>query len=115
MSNVTGFEDMSEPPGEDHVEDPDTQYEKAFTQKKRMQELLENPAFILFTELLQKQVDYRVTQLLLMPDGMDDMVRRTYSSGEVAGIKIALAFPKILIETATETMAIINYNRKELE
>lgn len=73
---------------------------EAYKNKEMMQDLLAFPAFIYVCELLQKQIDARIHEILGMPSSRDDEVKRTYSSGEIAGIKIALNFPKLLLEGA---------------
>ena len=102
------FEDEGEGelmyPNEDREEKKEKQYSDAFIQKRKMADLLEYTPFLLFKELLEKQIEYRLRELLVMPTGSDDVIRRTYSCGEVAGMKIALAFPSVLIDGAQATI-----------
>jgi len=104
MSNTEGFEDMSPPKGEDAIEGNEVQYEKALSQKKKMEELQEISSFIFFKELLEKQIEYRIRKMLIMPEGTDDVVKRTYSCGEIAGMKMALDYPGVLISLAEDVM-----------
>ena len=92
---------------EERVDSAEKQYSDAVSQKRKMTELLEDENFKFFISLLQAQTDKRIHEMLVMPTGMDDAVRRIYSNGEVAGLKIAINFPQILIDGSQGTIDMI--------
>lgn len=91
---------------EERVDSAEKQYSDAVSLKRSMNNLLENEDFKTMTKILNSQIEQRIHEMLVMPDGMDGMVKRTYSSGEIAGMKIALNLPQILIEGAQSTIDI---------
>lgn len=86
--------------------------EKSINQKALMKELLENPGFKLFRELLARQIDFRIEELTRSRPGIDGAIQNTHSIGEIAGIKLAVAFADTLIEEATDAIQI---NRRLIE
>ena len=86
--------------------------EKAVNQKALMKELLEHPGFKLFQKLLAAQIDYRIEELTRSRPGLDGAVQNTHSIGEIAGIKLAVAFADTLIEEASDS---IRVNQKMIE
>lgn len=98
---------------EARIESDDKQRSDAWTQKKLMQALVEFKSFLVLSELLEKQMEARIHEMLVMPQGHDDMVRRTYSAGEIAGIKIALNLPRLLIDGAQATLDLLNAKEKD--
>lgn len=86
---------------------------EARNQKEMMLNLVNFAPYKYVVELLQKQIDARIHEILGMPMSRDDEVKRTYSSGEIAGIKIAMEFPKILLEGAIETIELEKRNENE--
>jgi hypothetical protein len=87
----------------------------AYKQKEMMQKLISSEEYQYMKGVLEKQVDYRIRELLVMPQSEGDVVRKTYSSGEIAGIKLALDFPEALLEGATETINMMKRNEEEFE
>lgn len=69
-------------------------------QKSSMVRLLENRDFQMYVVELQKQIDQRLNELLTQPKGADDLVQKTYNTGEMAGLKLAVDLPKVLVEYA---------------
>lgn len=86
------------------------EFSEAISQKRKMNDLLENENFKFFSKILNSQIEQRIHNMLVMPEGMDDAVKRIYSSGEIAGMKIALNLPQILIETSQGTIDMIKTN-----
>lgn len=86
--------------------------EKSINQKALMKELLENPGFKLFRELLARQIDFRIEELTRSRPGIDGAIQNTHSIGEIAGIKLAVAFADTLVEEATDAIQI---NRRMIE
>jgi hypothetical protein len=80
--------------------------EKSINQKALMKDLLENPGFKLFQELLARQIDFRIEELTRSRPGIDGVIQNTHSIGEIAGIKLAVAFADTLIEEATDAIQI---------
>lgn len=80
------------------------QLEDAVQLKRSMKELLENKAFKVMQEKLDEQVELRIRSMLVMPEGADDVVKRTYSCGEIAGMKIARDFAQIQLDGAQGTI-----------
>lgn len=70
---------------------------EARLQKAAMVRLLEDRNFKMYVEHLQKQIDRRLIQVLQMPLSADDIIQKTYCMGEMAGMKIALDLPQVLI------------------
>lgn len=81
------------------IDSPEKQFSEAISQKRKMTELLENENFKFFAKLLETQIEMRIHSMLIIPNGMDELIQRNYSSGEIAGLKIALNFPQVMIET----------------
>src|SRR5882672_2583806 len=86
---------------------PEKQFSEAVSQKRQMLELIEHDSFKVLVKLLDAQIEMRIHTMLVMPNGMDDAVRRIYASGEIAGLKIALNFPQLVIEGAQGTIDLI--------
>lgn len=72
-------------------------YAQATKQKSQMVRLLDSPDWKAYAKLLQVQIDRRLVELLSMPKSGDDIVAKTYTMGELAGIKLALDYPQVLI------------------
>ena len=70
--------------------------------KDAMEVLLKTPSFQFFQKLLQEQYDLRMTQVLQMPESADDIIKRTYVSGEVATFRVVINMPELLLEGAKE-------------
>lgn len=76
----------------------------AHEQKRKMKDLLDYSSFQFYVAELEEQIDKRLNEVLVMPRGADDVIQRTYMSGEIAGIKLALNLPQVLIEYAQESI-----------
>lgn len=77
---------------------------EARLQKSAMVRLLDTTEWKTYSSGLQEQIDRRVVELLTMPMGADDVIKKTYTTGELAGIKLALAYPQVLIEYAQSSI-----------
>ena len=92
------------------------QLSEAISQKRQMTELLEDKNFKTYVAILQAQIDGRIHQMLVMPEGMDDAVKRIYAAGEIAGFKVALNLPQLMIDGAQGTIDILKpFINKESE
>lgn len=113
MSNVTGWEDESGPQGEDAVFTEERQLEDALVQRTKMRRLMEEESFLLLREMVENQITRRVrSEIMPMPMGTDDVVKRTYSAGEIAGMQMVLDMPQMLYDSAQGTIDLINRNRE---
>ena len=86
----------------------DTQLSKAHSSKRMLEELIEDKNFKHLLELVEAQIKAREHEILVMPGGLDDVIKRIYSSGEVAGMKIVINLPEILIGTLKENIELLN-------
>lgn len=77
---------------------------EARLQKTAMVRLLDTPEWKTYAGELQKQTNRRLVELLAMPLGADDVIKKTYTTGELAGIKLALEYPQVLIEYAQSSI-----------
>lgn len=83
---------------DEQEESLDTQLSNALSEKKKLEELSENENFKVFKKLIEAQIEMRVHQSLMMPNGLDDVVKRIYSSGEIAGMKVAINLPRVIVD-----------------
>ena len=86
--------------------------------KAMMNNMLENSYFQHYAEELKKQYEERLPQLFQMPVSADDVVARTYVAGELAGLKIAIDLPAVLIDFAQASIdqaALYEEHDKEAE
>lgn len=79
-------------------------FSNAIERKRLFKELKENPGFALFCKELETQLKRRFSDLVGFPQNLDKIVQNTYTSGEIAGIKLALEFVDSLIEFAQATI-----------
>lgn len=86
------------------IEDLDDSIRKdlreAVSRKEKMEILLASSEYRAMVKLLEQQVALLTRQVLEMPTSQDDLVKKAYSSGQIAGLKIAIDFPSITIEDA---------------
>src|SRR5688572_32298715 len=101
-----------EPYDEELTEAARIENEKAFNeaveQKRMMLELKENPSFQKLMEKLKTQLERRYSALVGFPSNIDKIVQNTYTSGEIAGIKLALEMADTLI---TYSQAVIDMEK----
>ena len=111
MSNITGWESEDETDSEDAIVPEEKQLQEALIQKGKMKKLLDDPSFLLLREMVENQITRRVrSEIMPMPMGADDVVKRTYSSGEIAGMQMVLDLPQMLFDSAQSTIDLINRN-----
>lgn len=79
-------------------ENLDAQLSEALSQKKKLEDLSENENFKVFKKLIEAQIEMRTHQAFIMPNGLDDVVKRIYSSGEIAGMKVAINLPQVIVD-----------------
>lgn len=100
---------------DEQEESLDEQLSKALLEKRKFEELLENEDFKYFKNLVEKQVEMRVHQSLIMPNGVDDVVKRIYASGEIAGLKIAINFPQVMMDGMNGSVKFIKAQMEQKE
>lgn len=81
---------------------------EATRQRALMGSLIDDPSFVYFKEQMQAQIDNRLRELLMIPRSVDDMIQKAYNMGEMAGIKLAIDFPEVLVEYAKSSLESIN-------
>lgn len=86
----------------------------ALQHKEMMLNLLSFKPFVETCKLLQIQIDKRMHEILTMPMTQDDLVKKTYASGEIAGLKIAINFPQTLLDGAISEIE-FEKKREEME
>lgn len=99
----------------EEIDSYEKQYAEAVSQKQLMSGLVEHSAFKFFVKAVEAQIDKRLHLLLVPPSGADDVVQKTYSAGEIAGMKVAINLPQIMIETAQGTIDMIKVNNERKE
>lgn len=67
-----------------------------------MQFLKDHRYFRVFMAYLKEQQDLRMLQLLQMPMSADDVIQRTYISGELATFEVVRALPETLYQTSKQ-------------
>lgn len=85
-------------------EDPRVQLNEARSAIEKMKRLLSNNDYRYVQAVIQNQIDARMHRILVRPEGVDDVQRKVYDSGELAGLKIASNFAQILLEGAQGTV-----------
>lgn len=93
----------------------DSQLSEALSQKKKLEALGENEEFKYFKKLIETQIEMRVHQSLMMPNGLDDVVKRIYSSGEIAGMKVAINLPKVIVDGLNGSIKFIKAQMEQKE
>ena len=88
---------------------PDKESIKVSTQeaielKSVLLSLQEHNGYVRFQEALRKQISARLTENVQMPKGLDGVTQILYVNGEIAGLKLALDFVNILIDSCSETI-----------
>lgn len=78
--------------------------EHAHERIRELSSLKEQEGYKYMRMKLKEQLAYRFAEHFQMPAGMDNAVRNLYTSGEIAGIKLALDFVDTLIEAIKESM-----------
>lgn len=86
----------------------DKQLSDAHSSKRMLEELIEDKNFKHLVELVGGQIKAREHEVLVMPGGLDDVIKRIYSSGEIAGMKIVVNLPEVIAGTLKETIELIN-------
>ena len=93
------------------IEDYDAEVEKqlarGIAQKTAMKSLIANESYQLIVRRIQKQIDDRMHAVLEMPASQDEVVKRTYQAGEIAGMKIVQNFAEIMLEEAETAIAMM--------
>lgn len=76
----------------------------AYNQKlyEAMRFLKDHVHFLTFMEYLKGQQDARMLQLLQMPMNADDIIQRTYVSGELATFEVVRALPETIFATSKQ-------------
>lgn len=69
-----------------------------YKMRDAMKALLANEYYQMVVEKINAQIDARIHETLVMPVSQDDLVKKTYAMGEIAGLKIAINYPKIALE-----------------
>lgn len=77
---------------------------QARLQKSSMVRLLDSTDWKTLASELQAQIDRRFLEMLTMPLGADDVIKKTYIAGELAGLKVALDYPQVLIDYAQSSI-----------
>lgn len=71
--------------------------------KRKMLDLKESEGFKTFVIEMQKQIERRSEALFAFPSGgLDTVVSNVYTSGEVAGLRMSIQFPDILLSFAQQ-------------
>lgn len=76
----------------------------AIERKRLIGELKEHKGFELFCEQLETQIKRRTADLIAFPSNIDKIPQNIYTSGEIAGIKLALEFADTLLSYAQATI-----------
>lgn len=85
-------------------EDPRVQLNEARSVIEKMRRLLNNGDYRYVQVIVQNQINARMHRMLVRPEGVDDVQRKVYDAGELAGLKIAANFAQILLEGAQGTV-----------
>lgn len=90
---------------EDYDAELEKQRAKASSLKSDMKALLNNESYKFIQQKVQQQIDARMHSVLEMPASQDEVVKRTYQAGEIAGMKIVQNFAAIMLEEAENALA----------
>lgn len=82
-------------------------------QKGQMARLLETEGWQTYSNLVQTQIDTRIFELLSEPNSSDDVVKKTYNTGVLAGLKMAQAYPKILMDMMQENINVEKFREEQ--
>lgn len=73
--------------------------------RAQLRQLFEHPGWKWLRQVMENQVGTRIgTLVLTAPEGLDDMVRKAYATGEVAGLKLAMDLPQASLDTIDEDL-----------
>lgn len=80
--------------------------------KRQMEDLKEDGNFIEWTKRIKEQIEQRQRAVFDFPaGGLDSIVKNVYTTGEIAGLRMAVEFTDIMIDFAN--LAIQGQKAKE--
>ncbi len=90
--------------------DMNVSFQEATRLSAAMRRLLENDDFKEYQKRLNDRIEDRTASLFFHPTGLDSVIGDLYLKGEVAGLRIAKEFAKVLLGFAKEEIA--QYERR---
>jgi len=76
--------------------------EELIETRRALNQLLESAAWRMYSTLVQKQIEARINGIILIPLGsLDGALNQEFQKGEIAALRLALAFPDTLINQFT--------------
>jgi hypothetical protein len=84
------------------------QLRQAQEQVAQLRSLVNHPGWVWLANVGKAQIENRLTDIVLTaPAGMDDLIAKNFSTGEMAGAKLLLAIPEIRIAELQEAIELL--------